>query len=258
MDRLRSFVWVLLGLVVACTPQPPTSFAVEHAPPATSIERVLLIPMNFDRAPPTRALVRGTERVQADAKAYLEELGLEVQMPRLIDVMRQWHRASKETGLGKEATTDQYALVARTHAALVRGLAQKHEVDLVALPTIVVREGNLVGLELQWDGVTLPVPREGTADVHFVYSMAGKAPALSLRTALYRPDGMLFFERYCGLEPLEKLVISGSDGVAVRAGRTSVASRPRDDVLEDAARIREAVVMAFSPYLPAAPVAAEE
>lgn len=216
----------------------------DAAPPPASVHTVLLVPMNFDATPTGDMMSRGVERVQGQVKRHLEDLGLRVETLRLRRVLRTWNAVLRAAGLSRDdprEVTEQKLLAAR--GELARRLAAQHPVDVVVMPTVVLRQGEYAGMRLAWDGVTRPVPVESNGEVTMVHGIGGPGMGTSLRATLFTPGGERFFERHVGLEPIHRYVMKGFGmGGTIRA-------KARTDLFEDDAIIAEVVQQAFEPYL---------
>lgn len=222
------------------------TFLSETAPPPTSVHTVLLLPMNFDATPSSHAMAEGVRAVQGEVKRYLESLEREVEHPPLSTVMREWNAVILAADVsGDEDDAVLLEKLAAARAELARRLAERYPADVVAMPTLLVREGRYVGLELTWDGVTRPVPLRQQSQWMGVHRIGGTGSGTSLRVTLFSPEGERFFERYAGMEPTHGYTIAGP----ARGPGVDITPWPRTDLFEDPEVIEYAVKKGFEPYL---------
>jgi len=247
-----SGILALLPFLVGSCVQGGGGYVTADAPAPAAIRTVLLLPINFDRVPPPE-LAHGVELTERAVKGYLTGTGREVLTVRLSEVMSVWRDAAAEHGLsdsetGRISPDD----VEAARVAVVRRLAVRHPADAVAVPAVVIREGWHTGMSLRWDGVSRRVPVHVAGDSTMeVHSIGGKGMGTSLQVTLYASDGVRFFERFAGLEPVDRYEMSGYG-----TGVGSIRSFRRTDLFRDPEIIQNAVRTSFYPAIPPPDVAA--
>jgi hypothetical protein len=221
-----------------------SGYLVEDAPRGVEIRTVLLVPMNFDATPPTE-LVHGVEILDRKVARYVEDSGRRVQRASLADVMHEWQKLAGEVG-GFVDANGSVILDERVEWArgeLARRLAADRACDVVLMPSLLVRPGWYSGIKLRWDGVTRIVPIDlEPGSFMETQSIAGQGLGTSLRMTGYTPGGDKFFERFAGLEPVDRFEMGGfgtTRGGYVRSSR-------RDDLFEDTEILDEGIAMGFA------------
>lgn len=236
----RSSVSILVACSLACATSP--YFIAENAPASDDVTSVLLLPANFDHAPPP-LLAAGTELIDEKVAAYLRERGYEVHTPKLSSVIAWWSTSAESVGgieKGKaEAVDDERFEAARREVARL-ALADQ-PAGIVVMPTVLIREGQAYGGRLHWDGVVRPFTIDMKETNMPVTSMAGAAPGTSLRVSLYDTRPEKVFERFVGLEPINAL--------RVMPDRKHWTADFRNDLFQDEKLVGRGVVTAFEPWL---------
>jgi hypothetical protein len=232
------------------------TFIADDAPTGAEIQRVLLLPMNFDATPPTE-LARGVEVLDRKLHSYLVGTGRRVSRPALVEVMREWQQLASEVGgfvNDDDKTEVEWDRVEQARCELARRLAIDRLVDAILMPTLLIRQGWYSGIKLRWDGVSRRVPVElEPGSFMETQSIGGEGMGTSLRVTAYTTEGKKFFERFAGLEPIDRFEMGGfgtARGAYVRSYR-------RTDLFRDAELLEEAIAAGFSPLIAPAEVAAE-
>ena len=215
-------------------------YLAADAPKSSDFGRVVLLPMNYDSSPRPEFAV-GVEGVGEQMRRFLEASGYEVIVPRMSDTLVLWKASSDGVGGilqpdGKSLDEERYE---RARSDLVRRMLDSFPADGVFSGSVVVREGRYHGLSLHWDGVRRKVPSQTQKTTRLIFYLRGKAEGTSLRTSVFDREGELIFERYVGLEPIVGFEIIGS----------RFEWRPRRDLFQDEALLREAIVASFQPWL---------
>lgn len=214
------------------------AFIAEDAPPAASIHRVLIVPMNAGGDPPP-PYVAGAQELERDVVAYVEATGREAKRVPSFEVEQRRHAIATADG-------DDLARAEHLRSELARSLAADHPADVIVMPALLVRQGNYTGRMLLWDGAAraIPIETDGNATME-VHSIAGKGLGTTLRMTILTPDGARVFERYVGLEPIEQYRMSGVGAV----GGVSIQGSRRSDLFRDHELLEEAVTRSFEPLL---------
>lgn len=212
----------------------------ESAPPVSDVDRVLLLPLNFDYPPPN-SWVDGLSVMQDAMAAHLTAADVEVDRLALRDTLKAWSAAVRSVG-GLEGADGQVS--DERHAAarrmLARALLDESGADLLVAPTILIRGAEADGRKLRWDRRTADVEmRFGQRYGGGPVTSSGSMRALSLRVTLLDPQGQVVFERIQGLEPLDELYIDGKQAQILE----------RWDLFEDEWLNEDTVRTAFEPYL---------
>jgi len=241
-------VFVLFGSSpLACARFEPYTLA-PNAPKSAELRSLLVLPLNFDVAPSPR-FVLGTEILEAEVVRFLSESGFDVYQMRLSAVAEDWRSSQQEVG-GLESTRrgkldDESYESAR--AAVARRALARQPADAAVVPTFLVREARYDGQKLTWDGVTRDVPLDMSGTTRALAYVKGKLHATSLRVTVYDRSGRKIFERYAGLEPLTRIVVS----------QDHWRQEARTDLFADAPLLESGVRMAFDPWLVAPPPATD-
>jgi len=229
---------VVAAISLACASPPSIS---DKAPPRGEIQSVLIVSMNFEVAPTSARMVRGIQMVETAVARYLGSLDLRVKRTKFSETLELWRSALEATGAAdtdlKKLTDSQ---IASARAELASRLADRYPNDLVAMPTVLIREGQVSGFTLRWDGVVRDFPADDGLGRLVGASMRGKSAGTSLRMLLFTPRGEQFFESYTGLEPIHRIKV-----MSAQTYRTEL----RSDLFQDPAIIADSVQMAFRPYL---------
>ena len=104
------------------------------------------------------------------------------------------------------------------------------EADLVVVPNMVIRGGELRGKSMRWDGVRRIEP------VTERVRLSGTSTAASLHVAVFKADGTHVFSGYGGLDVLWLTNVGAAKVELI------------EDRLEDEGHLREGVCVAFYPY----------
>jgi tetratricopeptide (TPR) repeat protein len=174
---------------------------------APNVESVLILPANFDLAPPT-SLQLAAELATDEVEARFLRTGRKVQRASLGEIFSAWDAAGENEAAATEKELS--AIRERVRPIVARSLAEKHGADLVVMPTIVRRDAKVLGSYLLWDGVRRAY-RSGTlAPGYQGVELAGEQMVISLRVVAYDAFGHRVFERYGGLESMVWLELSGA------------------------------------------------
>jgi hypothetical protein len=219
-------------VAAACSLPPKHEYELAPGQAYTSnLETVLLIPIN-ETADLPNGLEKGEEAVFRLVREYLQAQGLDVKTPKLAEFRRSWTAALDRAQRESMSQPADNVLREVDLTDLISGIAEdlEPEADLVAVPNMVIRDGELSSRSLRWDGVRRRVPI--TQPVKF----SGTMTAASLHVAIFTADGRQVFSGYGGLD------------VLWRSNIRAVRSELIENRLEDEANLREGVCVGFHPY----------
>jgi hypothetical protein len=237
----------LLALA-ACASAPPNQIAEGQAG-APGVRRILLAPLNLVLA--LHAEIQGGARsTDGEIVAYLESHGRQVERLGLMEGRKLWKEAIAEARAAGE--------IERTSGIFVRRLAQAHEFDALVMPSLILHQTQMDSCNASWDGVRrrmhmLNAPQLGTGREQSTLAegvayggISGPAWVTSLHVMVFTADGSRVFEGRGGIDFLHEIDLIDQ----ARSFRYEM--RPSSSLFTDRRVLREGVVQAFAPYLPAA------
>ena len=241
---------LFVALAAACASQTPTSVIAPGHEGAPGVERLLLAPANLVLALRPE-LESGVGPLQDEIAAHLERQGRAVERISLLDARRAWEASVAELSRSGDEL-DFPAAIAR----FTRKLGGEREFQALVMPALLLQKVVVRHRGARWDGVDRRVrvvntPRRGagrTSDAlvdGLAFGSLNAALAVSsLQVMVFDREGRRVFEGRGGLEFLEQV------DLAKATESFSFEITPRDDLFEDRAVLREAVEVAFTPYLP--------
>jgi len=247
--RRRLATAVLLA-AVACVSRPPTSLITPGHEGAPGVARVLLAPANLVLALRPE-LESGAEPVQAEIAGYLEQQGRSVERISLPDARRIWEASVAElSGSGREPD---FAAAAER---FTRKLGDGRDFHALVIPSLLLQKVVVRHRGAEWDGVErrvrlVNIPRRGggrssnvLVDGMATGSLNAVLAVSSLHVMVFTREGHRVFEGRGGLEFLQDVDLT-------KAHETfHFELAPRNDLFQDPEDLREAVAVAFDPYLP--------
>jgi hypothetical protein len=225
---------VIASAFVATSCKLPPKHEYELAPGQEydpSLETALLLPINETETLP-EGLQKGEVATFRLVRQYLQAQGLNVETPEITRFRRVRNAALKNAQRDSMSVSPSKILREVGLADLISEIADKlaPKDDLVVVPDMVIRSGELNSKSLRWDGVRRVAPATERS------KWSGTSSAASLHVAIFKADGTHLFSGYGGLDVL---------WIAnIRARRMELI----DDRLEDEANLREGVCVAFYPY----------
>lgn len=162
--------------------------------------------------------------------------GYSVVEPEVYDA---WQELSDEVGSFTDPETGERdeGKLSRAMVEVLRRLGAGFDAGAILIPSIEVVEAPYQSGRAYWHGTSQPVKAGGVLTNFMAGSPGGKVPALSLRIAVYSPDGRKLYSHTGGIEVLRK--IDGKDSVLV----------PRQELFKDTDRNRKAVDIAIDPLI---------
>jgi len=246
----RRLATVVLLAAVACVSRPPTSVIAAGHEGAPGVTRVLLAPANLVLAMRPE-LESGAEPIQAEIAGYFEQQGRSVERISLPEARRIWEASVAEVaGNGREPD---FAAAAERFA---RKLGDGRDFHALVIPSLLLQKVVVRHRGAEWDGVErrvrlVNIPRRGggrSSDVLVDGMATGSLNAVlavsSLHVMVFNRDGVRVFEGRGGLEFLQEVDLAR----AHETFRFEIA--PRNDLFQDSEAMREAIAVAFDPYLP--------
>ena len=243
-------VALLAAVAVACASKAPTSAIAPGHEGAPGVQRFLLVPANLLLALRPE-LEGGVEPVQAEIAGYLEQQGREVERISLPDARRLWEQSVAELA-GSGAALD----FPKAAEGFTRKLGEGRDFQALVIPSLLLQKVVVRHRGAEWDGVERRVrvvntPRRAAgrnSDVLVDGLAAGSLNASvavsSLHLMVLTREGRRIFEGRGGLEFLQEVDLA-------QATKTfSFEIKPRGDLFQDREILREAVEVAFTPYLP--------
>ena len=230
-------LWAFALLATACA-SPGPRHEYELAPgrgfaAGGAIGRsVLVVPLNESTDTPA-GLEKGAKDVSAALVAYLNAQGLRVTTLESKDYRKRLAAAavaaSQAMLSGEQTTVSESVEFADLIPHLLRDLDR--EVDLVVVPNMVIRTGELLGYgTVKWDGVKRRKP--GTRSLDWT----GTDTAASLWVLIYDEQGTRLFSGYGGLDLLFEINLQKRRQELI------------DDRLEDLDNLAQGVCIAFHPF----------
>lgn len=197
-----------------------------------NLQRVLLAPIN-EAAEVPRGLDKGQQAVFALVREYLKAQGLEVETPQTSAFRRAKNGAEDSAQRESMSLSEDNVLREVGLPDLISGIAERLEsnADLVVVPTMVLRRGELRGKSMRWDGV-----RRSVETTQAMGKWSGTGSGASLHVAVFKADGTPVFSGYGGLDALWR--------ANIRAAKMELI----EDRLENERNLREGVCIAFYPY----------
>lgn len=241
---------LLAAAALGCPHAPPTFRIAPGHEGAPGVERVLLVPTNLVIALRPE-LEAGVEPVQAEIAGYLERQGRAVERLSLVDARRLWEASVAELAQG-ETRLD----FPKAAERFTRKLGDRRDFQALVIPSLLLQKVVVRHRGAEWDGVerrvrVVNVPRRSagrSSDLLVDGLAAGSLNAAlavsSLHLMIFTREGRRVFEGRGGLEFLEEIDLE-------KATETfHFEIKPRRDLFQDRALVREAVEVAFAPYLP--------
>jgi hypothetical protein len=237
--------------LAACTSNPPTGQVAQGYEGAPGVEGFLLCPMNLAIALPAE-LEDGIEPVQEAIVAYVQQHGRRVDRLSLPEARDLWEHAI-ETAKAVEPLRFETAATAFVAGAA----AQHHDFGALLLPSLIVQRAVVRHRGVAWDGVQRRIrvvnrPHEpaGRNQNALIEGMAmgdvnANVSIISLHLLAFSREGKLVFQGRGGVDIAEEVDLQNAE----KTFRFQI--RVRSDVFEDRRIVREAVAIAFEPYLPA-------
>ena len=210
---------------------------------APGVQKFLICAPNTVIALPT-GLPDGSKPLREEIDAYLRHQGREAEWLDLVESRAVFGRALARA---KQQGGDE-----KVGAFFAEELAKTHTFDAVVMPSILLHEIRVLDNAGRWDGVSRrmrlankpPIPPGGwgTAEKGArTVGYSGKAAVTSVHVLVLAPTGARVFEGRGGIDFVHEI-----DLAATTASR---AMRLREDLFEDGDVLREAIVLAFDPYL---------
>jgi hypothetical protein len=210
------------------------------APPVAAPERVLLAPVGLGlRLPAT--LEPGAAPVAAELVRALEARGATVRAPGADEWGEVWRAATADVGTltGARGGLDHARLDAAAAAAVAAWQARGERFDLLLLSQLELRSVEILAGGVAWDGVERRV-----RIVRDVGKRLGNwpnhqwTPCVSLRLVAYAADGARRLDQSGGIDVVSEFLVR------------TFGERPRADLFQDPALLREAVAVALAPLFP--------
>lgn len=236
------------AVAVACASTSDNAIApgFEGAP---GVERVLLAPLNLTVGLQPE-LEDGVEPVDAQILAYLEQHGRRAERLPLRDARRLWDESVAE--LSKSGSEPAFAAAAER---FTRKLGEAREFQVLVMPSLLLRRVSVHVRTAEWDGVerrvrvvNAPRLRAGRNDSALANGLVhagvrADLPASSLHVMIFDREGRQVFDGRGGLEILHEIDLADA------LEREQFDIRRRSDLFQDLATLREAVQVAFTPFL---------
>lgn len=216
------------------------ALACAGAPSRPAPQRVLVTPVSFHVHLPAN-LELGVAPVGEELEAALAARGVAVSAPTAAVVREIWDAATADLGTLTDAkgrlAPDHLDPAARALAAAFRARGERF--DVMLLSYLEVRFVMIFAGSVAWDGVERRVnivrevgKRLGDWPNH------QNAPCVSLRLIAYDAEGARLYEQYGGLDILSEYSVR------------MFAERPRPQLFQDRALLREGVELALAPLFP--------
>jgi hypothetical protein len=193
----------------------------------------------------------GVEPIQEEIAGYLEQQGRAVDRKSLPEARRVWNASVAE--LGAKGVELDFPTAAES---FTRKLAAEHAFQALVIPSLLLQKVVVRHRGAGWDGVerrirVVNTPRRGSGrnsdllvDGMAFGSVNAAVAVSSLHLMVFTREGRRIFEGRGGLEFLEDVDLAK----AVETFHFEIT--PRNDLFRDRELLREAVGVAFTPYLP--------
>jgi len=241
---LSALAWLTTSAVFSGCLGGSANTLLSGQPGAPGIQKFLVCPPNMLIALPAE-VQEGIGPVRQQIEAYLRFQGRDVQTLNLFEAQQAF---AKSLASAKEA-----GAIERTIPLFAAALAQSHPFDALVMPSILLHKTRVTENNGQWDGVSrdmrmVNLPKLPTADQDWlaeslrVSGISGDVPVTSVHVVVYSPGGERVFEGRGGLEFLYEVDLAN-------ARKYQWKFRARNDLFQDVDRLREAIEVAFDPFL---------
>jgi len=175
-----------------------------------STQRVVVVPLNVSIRAAAELDGKG-EPVWQELLAYLQAQDRHVAVLSRDSAERLWRAARPELD-----GSDRSRALEEARSRFARGLARYRDYDLMVIPSLVLRPGQLHGRYASWDGVQRSVPQsDGMLSSEYgevarsaaaaVLGLRGKVAGVSLHVSILRSDGSHVYEGLGGLDLLQEI-----------------------------------------------------
>ena len=236
--RFRARIGARVALVAALASLVGGCPAPGYNPNARAeVERVLVLPLNVVAAMPRELAdgARGVDRILLD---YLAESGKAVEPMAYGDSFAAW-RAGENECRAQEKSCDRFADVA---PFVARRLRANHDYDVLIVPYLLLRGARTNGEVATFDGVRRPVDA-GLPPTGPLWLAQNRIRAASIKVYGFHPDGKKMFAGIGGIELVDRIELSREQQPYPYPYPYTV--EVRQDVLRDAATIREGIAIAL-------------
>jgi hypothetical protein len=239
-------VYALAALLLGCAAGPDNRL-VSGEPGAPGVQKFLVCAPNTVVSLPAE-LEAGPGPLRAEIDAYLKHHGREVKWLSLYDAKQLLSEAL--------ARAKQQGDVDAAMSLFAAELHESYPYDALVMPSIVLHETRITDNRGRWDGVARTMrqvnePELPTGGWRSTFAegvryggISGEAPVTSLHVLVFTSEGKRVFEGRGGIEFIQEIDLSEAKS------RNLWRSRMRDDLFENADALREAIEVAFDPYLP--------
>jgi len=195
---------------------------------------------------PTNALVPASPELAGAADAvlghithYLSAQGRKRSVIDPLTTRRLWQASISEASESATVSHDFHGAI----EILARKLGGPTAFDALVVSSLVYRKALLKNRRIKWDGAVRGI-RDGEDEATPIpESFEASVPAVSLHVMVFGATGDLIFENYGGVDLAHALTMAPGDEGGLRA-------EILDPALGDHRHLREAVELAFDPYLP--------
>ena len=226
---------VMLLSNLACATKPPE-------PPLPHISSVLVAPMNFNQDLPEK-LDAGAPVVHELLSGLIYQRDIRVSSVPFEEFHDIWIAEAKAVGTLYDAEGNldpaRYDEAVRSLVAAYR--KRGAEFDVLLIPYLAVRPGSVVGQSVKWDGTTqrLPLEYRNRDRAHLEARRGLQVGCTSLHVLAYDAEGKRLFERYGGLEVMQRMQID----------ENGWRWASRDDLFRKRTDLEEGVAIALEPLL---------
>jgi hypothetical protein len=208
----------------------------------------LILPLNVSAVLPGE-LEPYEPIVWEEFQTYLRARGKELKTLSRRTARRLWLESIREVRAPTGARAGSAPGFDEAASVMARKLAERANFAVMIVPSLFVREATLKGRSASWDGVQRRVPFSTTglgARKLAETPLVGVAPAGSLHVAIFDTEGTKVHDALGGLEVLWGVRAVGAN----LSGEPSFKLVPRNDLFENREHVREAVEVAFDPFVP--------
>jgi hypothetical protein len=208
----------------------------------------LILPLNVSAVLPGE-LEPYEPIVWEEFQTYLRARGKELKTLSRRTARRLWLESIREVRAPTGARAGSAPGFDEAASVMARKLAERANFAVMIVPSLFVREATLKGRSASWDGVERRVPFSTTglgARELAETPLVGVAPAGSLHVAIFDTEGTKVHDALGGLEVLRGVRAVGAN----LSGEPSFKLVPRNDLFENREHVREAVEVAFDPFVP--------
>jgi hypothetical protein len=200
------FLIATLALSACATSREPSAEVGANAPGS----RIVVAPLNLAIRPPAEITGKG-EPVWRELLRYLQALDRHVAVLRPSSAERLWLEATLDLDV-----SDRGRALRAACSHFAKALAEHRDYDVLVVPSLVLRPGQLHGRYAIWDGVKRVVPNGANviptnlsdvihpAGTVTGLGLSGKIAAVSFHVSVLRPDGTHVYEGLGGLDLIQE------------------------------------------------------